>query len=84
MKASEFLRRYEAKHDKKQQSEEDTSGHKNHSLQAHARERAEHPDHMHAGTAFDWEDLELYQKELERLDREGPKSSNSGAQNKRP
>ena len=46
-----------------------------HSLQAHAKERARHPDHLNAGTPYDWEDLEAYQKELERLEKEGPGGS---------
>lgn len=45
---------------------------KEHTLQENAKERALHPDHINAGTAFDWEDMEAYAKELERLDREGP------------
>lgn len=43
-----------------------------HSLQSIAREHAVQSGTMRAGTAFDWEDLEEYQAELERLDREGP------------
>lgn len=70
MKASEFLKQQEEKrksalHDL---PEEETD----HSLQAQAKERAKHPSEMNAGTAFDWEDLDDYKKELERLDREGP------------
>lgn len=45
---------------------------KEHTLQENAKERALHPEHINAGTAFDWEDMEAYAKELERLDREGP------------
>lgn len=45
---------------------------KEHTLQENAKERALHPGHINAGTAFDWEDMEAYAKELERLDREGP------------
>lgn len=54
--------------DKKPEEEET----RDHSLQAQAKRRAEHPEHMNAGTAFDWEDLDAYQQELDRLDREGP------------
>lgn len=45
---------------------------KEHTLQENAKARALNPDHINAGTAFDWEDMEAYAKELERLDREGP------------
>ncbi len=62
MKASEFMKR----HEKKSADDED------HSLQAQAKEHARHPTEMNAGTAFDWEDMEAYQRELERLEREGP------------
>lgn len=55
--------------DKRPDDEEET---RDHSLQAQAKRRAEHPEHMNAGTAFDWEDLEAYQQELDRLDKEGP------------
>lgn len=51
---------------------EDGEPQKEHSLQENAKERAEHPDHLNVGTAFDWEDMEAYARELERLDREGP------------
>ncbi|MDQ2077615.1 hypothetical protein [Marinimicrobium sp. ABcell2] len=43
-----------------------------HSLQAQAKKRAQHPEHIHAGTPFDWEDIDAYQRELDRMDREGP------------
>lgn len=49
---------------------------KDNSLQEHAKERAKHPQDMNVGTAHDWEDLEAYKKELDRLDREGPKLKN--------
>lgn len=55
--------------DEKKRDEEETS---DHSLQAQAKKRAEHPEHLNAGTAFDWEDMEDYQQELDRLDKEGP------------
>lgn len=45
---------------------------KEHTLQENAKARALHPDRINAGTAYDWEDMEAYAKELERLDREGP------------
>lgn len=45
---------------------------KDHTLQENAKERAHHPDHLNAGTAFDWEDMDDYRRELERLEREGP------------
>lgn len=62
------LKRYENLNEKQDE-------HKDHSLQEQAKERAKHPHDLHAGTPYDWEDLEAYQKELERLDREGPKGS---------
>lgn len=68
MKASDYLRQFE---DRKKREEEDE---KDHTLQENAKERAKHPDHLNVGTAYDWEDLEEYKKELERLDREGPKT----------
>ncbi len=43
-----------------------------HSLKSIAREHAVQSGVMRAGTAFDWEDMEAYQAELMRLDREGP------------
>lgn len=70
MKASEFLKRHEEQ--RKRAEEEENEERKEHSLQENARERAKHPDHMNAGTAFDWEEMEAYKKELKRLDREGP------------
>lgn len=67
-RSDEALQRYE-------NLNEDQSEHKEHSLQEHAKERAEHPEKMNAGTPYDWEDLEVYKKELERLDRNPPKSA---------
>lgn len=75
MKASEFLKRYEEQQKAAQGEREGEQD--EHSLQAHAKERARHPGHINAGTPFDWEDLESYQKELERLEREGPGKSRS-------
>lgn len=69
MKASDFLKQFEQR--KKTSGEEE----KEHTLQENAKERAQHPDHMNVGTPYDWEELEGYKKELERLDREGPKRS---------
>lgn len=45
---------------------------KEHSLREQAQERVKDPLHINAGTAFDWEEMEAYKRELERLDREGP------------
>lgn len=45
---------------------------KEHSLRENALERAKQAGTFNAGTAFDWEDLEGYQRELERMDKEGP------------
>jgi len=71
MKASEFLRRFEQQ---QKEQREGTLGEpeQDHSLRAQAWEHARHPEHMKVGTPFDWEELEAYQKELERLEREGP------------
>ncbi len=70
MKASEFLKRYEQQ--QKDRAKDDQPSEEDHSLEAQAKERAKHPEHMNVGTPFDWEELEAYQKELDRLDREGP------------
>ncbi len=75
MKAAEFLKRYEEKQKAAQGERDDDQ--EDHSLQAHAKERARHPERINVGTPFDWEDLESYQKELERLEREGPGKSRS-------
>lgn len=45
---------------------------KEHTLQENAKERAERPDHLNAGTPYDWGDMEAYKQELERMEREGP------------
>ncbi|WP_049723362.1 hypothetical protein [Gilvimarinus polysaccharolyticus] len=71
MKASDFLKKYEreqqAKTGKVDDSEED------HSLEHNARERAKHLEQgLNVGSPYDWEDLEKYQRELERMEREGP------------
>lgn len=65
-KTDAVLKRYEDLQNAEKNDE------KEHTLQENAKERAHHPDHLNAGTAFDWEDMEAYQKELKRLDREGP------------
>lgn len=65
-KSDEVLKRYE------NLQAEGEGEEKEHSLQENAKERAAHPEHLNAGTAFDWEDMEAYQRELERLEREGP------------
>lgn len=62
------LKRYENLNEKQEE-------HKDHSLQEQAKERAKHPQDLNAGTPYDWEDLDAYKEELERLDREGPKRS---------
>lgn len=71
-KASEFLEKYEREQVKEESGKDVEEGH---SLEAHAKERAKHPDHLNAGTPFDWEDMEAYRKELKRLEREGPKKA---------
>lgn len=70
MKASEFLKQYEAR--KKREAEEQEGIEREHTLQENALERARNPGSLNAGTPFDWEDLEAYEKELKRMDREGP------------
>jgi hypothetical protein len=62
------LKRYE---DLQHQDDE-----KDHSLQEHAKERAKHPEHLNAGTPYDWEDVDRYREELERMDKEGPSLKN--------
>lgn len=62
------LKRFENREEKPEEQRE-------HTLQEHAKERAKHPETLNAGTPFDWEDLEDYKKELERLDEYPPKSS---------
>ncbi len=66
MKASDFLRQFEQRRKRSEEQE------KEHTLQENAKERAKHPDHLNVGTPYDWEELEAYKKELERLEREGP------------
>jgi hypothetical protein len=62
-KADEILKKIEG--DKSEEERE-------HSLQENAINRAKQPLHINAGTAFDWEDVEAYSKELERMDEEKP------------
>ena len=50
----------------------DDAEEKKHTLQENAKERARHPEHLNAGTPYDWEDVDRYRKELERMDEEGP------------
>lgn len=45
---------------------------KEHTLRENALDRAKKADDFNAGTPFDWEDLEAYQAELDRMDKEGP------------
>jgi len=69
MKASEFMKKYEREQqakEKGQQAEEE-----DHSLQAQALERSRHLDSLNVGTPHDWEDLEKYRQELDRMEREG-------------
>lgn len=69
MKASDYLR----EHERRRKEEANEEKPKEHTLQENARERAEHPDGLNAGTAYDWEDLDAYRQELDRMDKEGPK-----------
>lgn len=64
--ADSVIKRYEAL--QHQDDEED----KEHTLQEAAKERAKHPEHLNAGTPYDWDDVDRYRKELERMDDEGP------------
>jgi len=63
------LQRFENLHEKAEE-------HKENSLQEKAKERARHPNEMKIGSPYEWEELEAYKEELERLDREGPKLQN--------
>lgn len=67
-KTDEILKRYSHLN----QIDGEIEPQKEHTLQENAKERALHPKQINAGTAFDWEDMDAYAKELERLDREGP------------
>ncbi|ACE82685.1 hypothetical protein [Cellvibrio japonicus] len=60
------------------ESQESHEQEKEHSLRENALNRAQNPLHLQAGTAFDWEDMDLWAQELERLDREGPGLSDKG------
>jgi hypothetical protein len=61
-KADELLKKLES-----DQAEE-----REHSLRENAILRAQNPLHINAGTAFDWEEMDAYAKELERMDKEKP------------
>lgn len=74
MNASEFLDHLEKQ---RKNALAESMDEKDHSLQGQAKERAKHPSEMNAGTAFDWEDLDDYKKELQRMDREGSRKSGS-------
>jgi len=65
-KGDEILKRYE------ELQHRDDEEPKEHTLQENAKERAKHPEHLNAGTQFEWEDVDRYRKELERMDDEGP------------
>lgn len=68
MKASDFLKKYEQSKEQKEQED--------HSLQHQARERAEHLEEgLHVGSPYDWEDLERYKQEMQRMEKEGPGSN---------
>jgi hypothetical protein len=62
-KADEILKKIEG--DKSEEERE-------HSLQENAINRSKQPLNINAGTAFDWEDMEAYAKELERMDKDQP------------
>jgi hypothetical protein len=61
-KADELLKKLES-----EKSEE-----REHSLRENAVLRAQNPLQINAGTAFDWEDMDGYARELERMDKEKP------------
>lgn len=63
-KSDAILKRYEDLQDDEKNVE------RKHTLQEAAKERARHPEHLNAGTPHDWEDLDAYRQELERLERE--------------
>lgn len=69
VKPDDVLKRFESLHNNEKQQNQEAE--KEHTLQENAKTRALNPTTLNAGTPFDWEDLEAYQKELERLDREG-------------
>lgn len=56
--------------------QEKQNEHKDHSLQENAKERAKHPDEMKVGSPYEWEEMDDYKKELDRMEREGPKLRN--------
>jgi len=67
MTAAEFARRYgELSH---LQVGDDFAW--DHSLRSLAMRRASRPGKLHVGTAHDWEDLDRYREELERMETEG-------------
>lgn len=61
MKVAEFIKRYEGRHF--------SDGEAMDSKQSPARQRAGHLKSLHAGTPYEWEDLERYQRELDQEDR---------------
>jgi len=61
-KADELLKKMES-----DQTEE-----REHSLRENAILHTQNPLQINAGTAFDWEEMDAYAKELERMDREKP------------
>lgn len=62
-KADELLKKLDSEKAEKERE---------HSLRENAIERTQDPLHINAGTAFDWEDMDAYAKELERMDKEKP------------
>lgn len=65
MNATEFLRRFDAKH----LPEVDVDDHGDQTMQSMGRHHTIQRG-MRTGTAFDWEDLDRYREELDRMDRE--------------
>lgn len=72
MKVAEFMKRYAGR--LPADSEDSTPGK---AARSPGRQRASHIERIHAGTPFDWEDLERYQQELDRLKNKGPEGSST-------
>lgn len=63
-KSDDILKQFEV------QNGTDDEPQKEHTLQENAKLRALNPERLNAGTPYDWEELEAYKQELERMDRE--------------
>ena len=67
-----ILKRHEALKEMEEGKQRD------HTLQENAKERAKHPEHLNSGSQYEWEDVDRYRKELERMDDEGPSPKKIG------